>query len=84
MEEHKAIDLVGLTHYNELVKAALNLKADKTEIPTKVSQLQNDAGYITSAPTKVSQLENDVGYITESEALALHDYATTEDINDLF
>lgn len=47
-------------NYNELVnKPSINnveLNGDKTlsdlgiEIPTKVSELQNDAGYITSAP----------------------------------
>lgn len=40
-------------------------------VPTKVSQLTNDKGYITSSdiptvPTKVSQLTNDSGYITSS------------------
>ena len=41
------------------------------EIPTKVSDLQNDVGYITDAevpgaPTKLSQLQNDMGYITNA------------------
>lgn len=31
----------------ESVERALSLKADKTEIPKKVSQLQNDAGYLS-------------------------------------
>lgn len=45
----------------------LSSKADKSQIPTKTSQLTNDSGYITSAsvPTKTSQLENDSGYITK-------------------
>jgi hypothetical protein len=40
-------------------------------MPTKVSELENDLGYITEIPefpelpTKVSDLENDLGYITE-------------------
>jgi hypothetical protein len=35
-------------------------------IPTKVSDLTNDSGYITSSslPTKVSDLDNDSGFIT--------------------
>ena len=35
-------------------------------IPVKVSQLENDSGYITIAavPTKTSELENDSGFIT--------------------
>lgn len=37
-------------------------------IPTKVSELTNDAGYITNAniPTKTSDLTNDSGFITSS------------------
>lgn len=48
-----------------------------SQIPTKVSQLANDSGFITAdeipdiptedIPTKVSELENDVGYITASD-----------------
>lgn len=42
--------------------------AKAADIPTKVGQLQNDAGYITQAavPTKVGALENDAGFITEA------------------
>lgn len=39
-------------------KDELNLKADKTSIPTNVSQLANDSGFITSIPQE---------YITETE-----------------
>jgi len=41
-------------------------KVESLIIPTKVSDLVNDAGYITSAdvPTNVSELVNDAGYIT--------------------
>ena len=37
-------------------------------VPTKVSDLTNDSGYITSSalPTKVSDLTNDTGFITAS------------------
>lgn len=35
-------------------------------IPTKVSDLQNDTGFVSSVPTKVSDLENDTGFITSS------------------
>ena len=46
----------------------------KSEIPTKVSQLNNDKGYITEedipeppkVPTKTSDLENDSNFVTES------------------
>ena len=38
-------------------------------IPTKVSQLQNDSGFITSVdvPTKTSELQNDSGFITSAD-----------------
>ena len=62
---------VALTgSYNDLT--------DKPTIPSKTSQLENDAGYITLAeaqegylteedlPTKLSQLENDRGYVTNN------------------
>lgn len=51
-------------------------KADIDDIPTKLSQLQNDAGYLTThqdisgkadvsdIPTKVSDLTNDAGFIS--------------------
>ena len=46
----------------EIVDA--NDYAKKQDIPTKLSQLENDAGFVTMTqlPTKLSQLENDVGY----------------------
>lgn len=40
--------------------------AEKTEVPTKTSDLTNDSGFVTSVPTKVSQLQNDSGFVTES------------------
>ena len=56
--------------------------APKTDIPSKVSNLINDSGYITSAaltpyaltanvPTKVSQLINDSKYVVQSAADAI-------------
>ena len=38
--------------------------AKKSEIPTRLSQLENDVGYATQQqiPTKFSQLADDVGY----------------------
>lgn len=69
--------------------------AQKSEIPTKVSQLQNDNGYLTehqsldgyakktdipSVPTKVSQLENDAGYLTKHQSLT--NYATKQFVQD--
>jgi hypothetical protein len=42
------------------------------EVPTKVSKLENDAGFITAedipeVPSKVSELVNDVGFITADD-----------------
>ena len=69
--------------------------AQKSEIPTKVSQLQNDKGYLTehqslteyakktdipTVPTKVSQFQNDAGYLTEHQSLA--GYATEQFVED--
>lgn len=40
--------------------------SEPVDVPTKLSELENDTGFITEAsvPTKVSQLENDAGFIT--------------------
>lgn len=57
--------------------------------PTKLSELQNDVGYITNSalsayarkveiPTRVSQLQNDSKFITNS---ALNGYAKTSDLS---
>lgn len=68
--------------------------ATKSEIPTKVSQLENDSEFITSEnlpdlsnyalkseiPTNVSAFTNDSGYITNS---ALTDYAKKSEIPDI-
>lgn len=44
--------------------------ANFEEIPTTVSELPNDAGYITNAdvPTALSELTNDTGFVTASQA----------------
>ena len=55
---------------NKVDKLTLNSKANKNEIPTKVSQLENDSGYLTkdsNFPTKISQLENDSGYLLSKD-----------------
>lgn len=59
--------------------------------PTKLSELQNDVGYITNSalsayarkveiPTRVSQLQNDSKYITNA---ALNGYAKASDLSTL-
>lgn len=59
-DQHPISAITGLT-------ATLDELLD--DIPTKVSQLQNDSGYITSGdiPTKTSDLQNDSGFITEDD-----------------
>ena len=62
---------------NRIITAALALKAAITDIPTKLSQLQNDSGFQTASqvnaaitaavPTKVSDLNNDSGFQTASQ-----------------
>lgn len=66
-------------------------KTDIPSVPTRVSQLTNDSGYIANnaltsyakkselptVPTKVSQLTNDSGYITKSTADGLYEPKAT-------
>lgn len=73
-----------LADYN-IVDAYTKNEVD-SKIPTKVSQLQNDSGYLTQhqdisgkadktyvdskIPTKVSQLQNDAGYLTQHQDIS--------------
>ena len=54
-----------LTYFYNRLKTVF---AEQGDIPVNVSDLTNDAGYITSAdvPTKTSDLTNDSGFITSS------------------
>lgn len=59
----------NLTYTGEQVESLLGQISNvASRIPSRVSQLTNDAGYITgsSLPTKTSQLTNDSGFITSS------------------
>ena len=54
----------GVSDYNDLT--------NKPVIPSKMSELENDGGFITSeelptVPSKVSELENDSNYVTRDE-----------------
>lgn len=50
------------------LRALINTKANLSDVPTKVSQLENDSNYATKSeiPTRVGQLENDKNYTTQS------------------
>lgn len=43
------LDNTGLAYFWSKLKALLSAKADKTEIPTKISDLNNDSGFVTDA-----------------------------------
>ena len=55
--------------------------ATKSELPTKLSELENDTEYATVSeiPTKISKLENDADYITDSEVSKT--YVSNIDLN---
>jgi hypothetical protein len=80
--------LQGLVSANtqsiETINQELPTFAKKTEIPTKVSELQNDSGYITDAdvPTKTSDLTNDSGFITK-EVNDLENYTPTSNLSSV-
>ena len=59
----------NLIYTGEQVEALLGQIGNvASQIPQRVSQLSNDAGYITSSsvPTKTSDLTNDSGFVTSS------------------
>ena len=62
------------------LQEALENYAQISALPTKVSELDNDAEYITSAaiPTDLSSFTNSPGYLTEHQSL--EDYALKADI----
>lgn len=71
---YQYLDKEGLAYLWQKIKARF---AEKSSVPTKVSQLTNDSGYqnesqVQSAieyamPTKVSQLTNDSKYQTDTQ-----------------
>ena len=65
---------VDLTGY--ATKDELNAKADINDIPTKISELQNDSNFLSSIPSEyVTETElNQKGYLTEHQSL--DNYAT--------
>ena len=76
--------LKTVTNYDDTeLKNQINSKADKTDIPTvptKVSELTNDKGFISSIPSEyITETElNNKGYLTQHQDLS--SYAKTTDI----
>ena len=77
-------------YVDEHVKNQVSTLATKAEVPTKVSDLENDSGFITAfdipsapnVPTKVSEFENDAKYVTETAmGTELSSYAKTATVN---
>lgn len=87
---HIDVDLSAYTTKEELTTAISNidlssyaLKADIPTVPTKVSELSNDSGYLTAVPDEYvtdSELEAK-GYLTEHQDLSA--YAKKTDIPSL-
>lgn len=68
--------LAKVVNYDDTeIKNQINSKADKTEIPSKVSQLENDKNYLTSVPNEyITETElTNKGYLTQHQSLS--DYA---------
>lgn len=74
--------LANVDNYNDTeLKNLINSKADKTAIPSKVSQLENDENYITSIPSEyITETElNNKGYLTEHQDIS--HLATKDELN---
>ena len=91
----QAINSIDLSAYAKKTDIpSLNGYALKTEIPSKVSQLENDSGYLSSIPEEyVTETElNAKGYLTEHQDLSayalkteipsLDGYATTQYVDN--
>lgn len=77
-----ALDATQMAAVNSGVTAAKVAAWDAIEVPTKISDLTNDSGFITAAaipavPTKTSDLQNDSGFVTSA---AIPD--STSDLNN--
>lgn len=68
----------AVTNHGATLEELGTNKADKSEIPTKTSQLTNNSGYLVASdisnkadkneiPTKTSQLSNDSGFLTQND-----------------
>ena len=85
IDENKNVDITVPDAYDDtaLVQRVSNIESDyakTTEIPSKVSQLENDSNYLSSIPEEyVTETELEAkGYLTEHQDLS--DYATKNEI----
>ena len=85
IDENKNVDITVPDAYDDtaLVKRVSDIESDyakTTEIPLKVSQLENDSNYLSSIPEEyVTETELEAkGYLTEHQDLS--DYATKDEI----
>ena len=69
----RTINLKPLNANIVLTAEDVNALPSSTSIPTKVSDLENDSGFLSSVPAE---------YVTETE-LKAKGYATTSDVNDM-
>ena len=58
---------------NKVITNALNLKADASSVPTKVSDLTNDSGFMTSSDVSSGYVAKESG-----KGLSSNDYTTSE------
>ena len=65
------------------LKSEINLKADKTEIPTKTSELFNDSGYITNDYHDATKQDviNNLGVINNNLKFSLNEIVVGEYLN---
>ena len=61
----------------------LSNKADKSELPTKVSDLTNDSGFITLADVPEVEIPSLDGYVKSEDLPNFDEFAKTEDIPSL-
>ena len=85
IDENKNVNIIVPDAYDDtaLVQRVSNIEsnyAKTTEIPSKVSQLENDSNYLSSIPEEyVTETELEAkGYLTEHQDLS--DYATKDEI----
>lgn len=77
--------LVKQGNYNNLIILKGGASGSGGDIPTKVSQLENDSGYITSNDNVITQLQTKVNTIEEgAEVNVQSDWNVTDNSSDAF